>query len=543
MRGFTLPTVLSSLALAAATSPTYDYIVVGGGTAGIIAATRLAETSKSILLLERGAAQTFNVNSSAVTVPFNNTVTPIDVPAYGYLLQTTTNGADFCTDTASNAGCVLGGGGSVNALMFVHPRSVDFSNWPEGWRWEDGVADAADRLYERDPGSNLPSADGQRYDYEPGVFSIFGSFLAENGWREVDAIEQPEDKDQIYAYPPWSIKDSVRAGPARTYLPRVLNQTNFELRLHTKALRVVRNGTFATGVEIEAQDGTREIISARNVVLAAGAMSSPRMLFNSGIGPAAQIQKVANGTTGITLPPRADWLELPVGLGLRDHPIFYINLNLTADYFGHNLTVYDPLNPTAEEVALYNDLGSGPLAQGPQRLNFWTTRNNTADGIARSFQATVVAEKPNVIQLKIYLTHGLTSEGVLGITSDGKTEFTTWPWLTAAEDKAAVLSFLNETIALLGTNVEAGAWRLADWLSGEEVTNAETLLNSYTAGAHFVGTTGLGSVVDLDARVVGMENLFVVDAGIHPEVPTGNTNAMTMVVAEHAVSKIVALTA
>ncbi|KAJ4393337.1 hypothetical protein N0V93_002545 [Gnomoniopsis smithogilvyi] len=517
----------------------YDYIIVGGGSAGIIVAERLAETQKSVLLLERGGPSTFATGDNN-TLAWNSSVTAIDVPALGYVLRDTSNGA-FCTDTASNAGCVLGGSGSVNALIFVPPQESDFATWPEGWRWEDGVRDSAAALYERNPGTSLASSDGLRYDYS--VYDIFGDFLAGNGWTEVDAIEQPNEKHNVFSYPPWNIKDSVRAGPVKTYLPLAKAFRKFELRLHTKVVRITRNGTIAIGVEVQNADGSLEAIaltgSTGKVVLAAGSMSTPRVLFNSGIGPYEQIETVANSNiTNITLPPRADWINLPVGLGVKDHPMFYINLNLS-DSSANNVSVYNPQLPSKDETFQYNSVGAGVLAQGPQRLNFWSSRESPEDGVTRFFQGTVVAEKDNTIQLKIYLTRGLTSTGVLGINAEGNTYFPTWPWLTAAEDKTAIISFLNETIALLKTNSKA--WTLADWVTGQEIVNAEMLLETYTAGAHFVSTARLGDVVDLNTRVIGTENVFVVDASMHFDLPTGNTNAMTMVVAEHAAKKIIAL--
>ncbi|GME56595.1 putative gmc oxidoreductase protein [Neofusicoccum parvum] len=531
MRSLAASSLFALGALAANT--TYDYIVVGGGTAGIIVAERLAETQKSVLLLERGGPSAYTSGNNA-TVSWNNTITPFDVPAYGYSIRSTTDSSTFCTDTASNAGCVLGGGGSVNAEIFVRPQEADFATWPEGWRWEDGVGEAAAALYERNPGTNNPSADGRRYGYD--VYDILGGFLGENGWKEVDAIEQPNEKHDVYAYPPWNIQDSLRAGPVKTYLPLAQSLPNFTLRLHTKVVRVIRSGATATGVEIEDASGARSVISlspSGAVVLAAGALSSPRVLFNSGIGPSSQLAIVANGTTGVTLPPRADWIDLPVGEGVRDHPIFYINLNLTSPTA--NLTVYDPLEPSATDISLFNGAGSGMLAQGVQRLNFWTSRAYNES--RRFFQGTVSADSDNVISLKIYMTHGLTSEGALGITADGKTNFTTQPWLRTPEDKEAAVTFLDEMMTSLRTSDQ---WTLADWMTGDELTDATALLDTYTAGAHFVRTARIGSVVDADTKVIGTENVYVVDASIHYDVPTGNTNAMVMVVAEHAARKIVA---
>lgn len=142
---------------------TYDYIIAGAGPAGIIVAERLAESGASVLLIERGAASTEATGGNS-TVSWNSTVTQYDVPSMAYYLTTASDASEYCTDTADMAGCILGGGTMVNALMFVRPQEADFNDkWPAGWQWDD-VSAAADALYERNPGTITASKDGKRYD-------------------------------------------------------------------------------------------------------------------------------------------------------------------------------------------------------------------------------------------------------------------------------------------------------------------------------------------------------------------------------------------
>jgi len=97
-------------------------------------------------------------------VSWNDTITQYDVPAMDYYLTTASDTSEYCTDTANLAGCILGGGTMVNAIMFVRPQEKDFDDkWPAGWKWAD-VSSSADRLYERNSGTTLASKDGQRYD-------------------------------------------------------------------------------------------------------------------------------------------------------------------------------------------------------------------------------------------------------------------------------------------------------------------------------------------------------------------------------------------
>ncbi|KAI9729880.1 MAG: hypothetical protein M1834_006629 [Cirrosporium novae-zelandiae] len=515
---------------------TYDYIIAGAGAAGIIVAERLAETNKSVLLLERGGVSTKSSGNND-TLSWNDTITAYDVPALASTLSEIVD--TYCTDTADMAGCLLGGGTEVNALMFVKPQEKDFDDkWPTGWKWSD-VEEYASKLYERNPGTILPSADGKYYD-QP-VYNVLSSFFSGLGWSSVNAIEEPNKKEKVYSHPPWSIQDSERAGPVRTYLPLAQGLDNFTLKLNTKVLRVVRDGSAITGIEIENSDGSTEIININTggkVILAAGTMSTPRILFNSGIGPKAQIQTVQSGSTGITLPDEADWIELPVGKNLKDHPIFTVEFNTNNNFSVFNFDTVET-GPSLTNEDLYAQ-GSGPIAQGGQRLNFWTTVNST-DGITRYIQGTTSAASAGVIKMKIYLTHGLTSSGVLGITSDGYTTFTTDPWMTTAADQTAINNFMQYMIdATSSSNSTLSIVGKTSNMTGSD------LATDYVTGDHFVGTAIMGTsnnsaVVDTNTKVFGTDNLFVVDGSIHPDLPTGNTQAIIMVVAEAAAAKIAAL--
>ncbi|KAL0257681.1 hypothetical protein SLS55_006844 [Diplodia seriata] len=522
------------LATPSTLSDTYDYIVVGGGAAGIVAAERLAESKASVLLIERGGASSASSGGKDM-LDWNSTVTPYDVPAYGYAVSSTGD-VSYCTDTASQAGCILGGSSSINAEMFVKPQEADFENWPQGWSWAD-VESSAEAFYERNPGTTLPSADGRRYNQ--GVYETLSKLFKSNGWSEVDAIEEPNKKEKVFSHPPFNVKDSLRAGPVLTYLPEAQALDNFKLQLNSKVVRVMRTGSSITGVEIENADGAAQIINLTKngkVVLAAGALSTPRILFNSGIGPADQLEIVNSANNGITL-DSADYIELPVGKGLKDHPI----LSMTVKVNGGNMTVFDPTNPSDSDIALYKQ-GSGPLAEGMQRLNFWTSVEGS-DGKTRYVQGTTSVSSSNEIKVKVYLTHGLTSTGRLGIDESGATTLMTEPWLTTDADKAAITSFINE---FFGYVQKSGTMSVTS-TTGGNVTAAD-LIAKLTTGSHFVGTAKMGtdsglendgtSVVDTDCKVYGTDNLYVVDASIHPDLPTGNTQAIVYVAAEHAAKKI-----
>lgn len=514
---------------------TYDYIVAGGGAAGLIVAQRLAESKASVLLLERGGAS-YASSGGESFVDWNDTITQYDVPSMAYYLSTSKDTSEYCTDTASQAGCLLGGSTAVNAMMWVKPQSADFDDkWPAGWKWTD-VEESANRLYERTPGSTVGTKDGERYDQ--GAFNVLSSWLDSNGFSQVDAIEEPEKKQSVYTHPPWMVKDGLRSGPVRDYLPLAQALPNFKLQLNSKMVRAVRNGSAITGVEVETGPATRQIINVNPngaVILASGALSTPRILINSGIGPTDQIRTVSNGSVQVTLPKSDEWIDLPVGQNLMDHPIFTVTLKTTQPLAALGSTEFT--DPSQTNVDLFAQ-GTGLLAQSGQRLNFWTSIKDTSDGIERFVQGTCNSPSNDTVKVKVYLTHGLTSTGALGITSAGATKITQEPYLNTDGDKEAILAFMNQLIEY--------AAKPNSTLKMDGNVTAESLIADYVTGSHFVGSAKMGaendgsSVVGVDTKVWGTDNLYVVDASMHPDLPTGNTQAIVMVAAEHAAAKILA---
>lgn len=525
---------------------TYDAIVVGGGPAGIIAAERIAESGASVLLIERGPANTVELGSTQA-LSWNSSLTPYDIPALGSSL-TSLSGVKLCSDTASTAGCLLGGSSTINGENFIHPPDHDFERWPTGWNWDD-VSAAADRLYERNPGTTSPS-DNDEY-YNDLAFTVLSSYLSKKGWSEVDSIEQPNEKTAVYSRPAWSIANHLRAGPARTYMPYAQALDNFSLQLETKVIQVKRTGSSITGVLTQATDGSQQIINVNaggKVVLAAGALSTPRLLWNSGIGMSDALEIVQSGTSGVTLPDEQDWISLPVGHNLMDHA--QIPLQFTT---GTNFTAVDfngiATDPSTTDLELYYQ-GDGVITQAAQRMHLWTS-SNSSDGRTRYFQGTVSTMSDNTVTVKTFLTHGASSTGELGIDSTGNTVLNTQPWLASDVDYEAMSEWLQWWLDITGggnQSVEVSANNSMTYQTASATVDS-IISENLVSGDHWVGSARMGTddgretngtaVVDTNTKVYGTDNLFVVDASIHPDLPTGNTQAIIMVVAEHAAEKIV----
>ena len=334
----------------------------------------------------------------------------------------------------------------------------------------------------------------------------------------------------------------------RTYLPLAQALDNFKLELHTKVIRAVRTNSTITGVEVEVGGGARETINLKpggKVILASGAMSTPRVLFNSGIGPAEQIQNVASGNTRVRLPEESEWIELPVGKRIQDHPLWTTTWNMTGEAASQPiLTMEELVDPTEEMIAQFAQ-ARGVLAQNDIRMELWTDVTPAADGETRYVQVEFFGKTTGQFNMEMFLTKGATSRGELGIDADGATYFIKGPLMNTDGDKEAMNTFVETILEYSRKPDSAYIW---PGRGGANATASDGLRNVYS-GIHVVASAPIGmddgregghAVVDLDTRVYGTDNLFVVDASINPGVPTGNTMAITMLVAEKAAEKILA---
>lgn len=340
--------------------------------------------------------------------------------------------------------------------------------------------------------------------------------------------------------------NGVRGGPVRTYLPLAQALDNFTLELHTRVVRAVRTNSTITGVEVEV-NGARETINLNpggKVVLASGAMSTPRILFNSGIGPKEQIENVASGNTLVRLPDKSAWIELPVGKRIQDHPLWTTTWNMTGEAAQRPIISMEELmNPTEEMVNQFAH-ATGVLVENDIRMELWTDIT-PSDGVTRYMQVEFFGKDTGQFNMEIFLTKGATSRGELGITAEGATYFIKGPLMNTDGDKEAVNTFIEMLLDYSRQSDSAFVW---PGPGGENATVSDVLKDVYS-GIHVVASAPIGTddgrdgghaVVDLDTRVYGTDNLFVVDASINPGVPTGNTMAITMLVAEKATEKILA---
>ncbi|GJJ08611.1 hypothetical protein Clacol_002830 [Clathrus columnatus] len=489
---------------------TFDYIIVGSGAGGLVTADRFSEAGKKVLLLERGGPSVAITGGNVYwpAAPGAN-LTRFDVPG---LFESEFSGDDtfwWCKDVTYFAGCLIGGGTSVNGGLYWFPTYYEFSpvnGWPSSWG-DHGPYTA--KLQQRLPSTDAPSADGKRYLEQ--AFTVTSQLLDNQGYTNITINDTPDSKDHIYGYSSWNFQQGMRWGPVRTYFQTALQRPNFVFLQNTMVSSVVRNGSTITGVQTnDTSIGPNGVVSLNpngRVILSAGSFGNPRILFQSGIGPLDMIQTVQNSSAAGNLPPESDWIDLPVGYNVKDNPSI-------------NLILQHPL------IDSYDNWD-----------NIWDSpRPADAAQYAANHSGVFAGASPN--------STGITSQGRIGINTDLTALPLINPWLTDPNDKVVLIQGLNDILS--GINTIPGL----SLVTPDNTTTIEDYVNTYPPSTmnsnHWTGACKIGndsstSVVDENTKVWGTDNLFVVDASIIPGMPAGNPQGALMSAAEQAVTKILAL--
>ncbi|KAK8112984.1 hypothetical protein PG984_013510 [Apiospora sp. TS-2023a] len=557
------------LALDQTPTTTYDYIVVGGGAAGLVVGDRLSEAGHSVLLLERGPASSGRWISGVektTQLPFDNwrpdwldgtNLTRFDVPGLAqYFWSSQTN--IVCADLAENpAACVLGGSTAVNSALWWRPPAKDFdeNGYPEGWRSGD-MRDAIERAFTRMPATDRPSPDGVLYS--PEGYNVVSAALAKAGWANVTANDVPDEKNRTFSYANYHYRFGYRNGPMDTYLATASARPNFALMTDTDVRRVVRDGGRATGVEIE---GTGRVINVTpgtgRVVLSAGYFGSPKILFRSGIGPEDQLKVVAGSQTdGATFIDQAQWLRLPVGNNLKDQQVTDFQVS-HASVKNYDWSKDIWTNPVQKDVDQYLKDRSGMLAGPPNNHGpmAWETLDGSlfSDGTPRQIQWTTRIQNPgppnNLLTLTSFVGRGSSTVGRLAINSNMTMSYAEIPYFQTEDDKKAALISGERMIAALKLNPEITLVKPAPRQTVADYVNSVPINIASRRGLHLMGTARMGglnntngeAVVDSNAKVYGTDNLFVVDASILPGMVTANPTGAIFSVAEKAAERILKL--
>ncbi|KAK6224459.1 GMC oxidoreductase [Colletotrichum tabaci] len=341
---------------------TYDYIIVGGGTAGLTVAARLTEDPQvTVLVLEAGADRSEDLNVLApglFPAMYGN-------PDYDWDYKTVPQAAANNKVVAHIRGKQLGGSSAMNFMFWTHPSRRDVDNWGAlgnaGWSWdalapylrksEAFLAPSAQQTSDLRLGYVDPSAHGTSGPIANGFPKLYSPFL--QAWpRTMEKLGlgvkgDPRDGEALGGYVNLlNIADATRSYAANAYLGPARQRTNLKVVTGAHVTRILlkksKNGVRATGVSWTQETGKHEATASKEVVLAAGSVASPQLLEVSGVGGRKLLKQhgvdvlVDNPNVGENL---QDHVYVPLGFAVK--PGLPTNEDYAnATYFQEQLSLY-----------------------------------------------------------------------------------------------------------------------------------------------------------------------------------------------------------
>src|SRR6516162_4158175 len=498
----------------------YDYVIVGAGSAGCVVARRLLDgTDATVLLLEAGGPVEDVKSLSNPPQWVENIGSRYDW-SYRYESSPLVDHRSLPLPL----GKVLGGSGSINAMVWTRGHRADYDGWAEagnaGWDfnsvlplfqkaedWEDGASEFR--------GAGGPIHVERARDLDPVSAALIDAGRS-YGMPYLDDVNIPEPE----GVGPFSlnVRNGARCSPFLAYLRPVMGHRNLTVRTEAQAVKLTLFGTRCTGLDFLQGGQLHSVVASREVVLCAGAIHTPRLLLLSGVGPRADLERLGIGTV----------VDLPgVGRNLQDH-------------IWLNGLCFEAKHP---RPAPNNSLGGS--------LSFWRSRPalGRPDLMILASQVPLVSDEiaaqypipPNSFSIVPALMRPQ-SRGYLRMKTaahDGPLEIQP-NFLKEPADVDALVAGID-----LGLDLASQpAFRdlIKSWVAPKRrMSRDETVAfvrRACSTYFHPVGTCAMGSgreaVVDAELRVHGIEGLRVADASVMPTIPSAPTNAPTVMIGEFA---------
>lgn len=527
---------------------TYDYIIVGAGSAGCVLANRLTEDGKhSVLLLEAGGSDRNILIAMPTALSY-----PMASKTYNWGYDSEPEPYVYNRQITCPRGRGLGGTSSINGMVYVRGHSCDFEEWKslgaEGW----GYADCLPYFKRAETWQNgedayrggdgpLGVSGGNNMAYNP-LYEAFIDAGVEAGYPRTD--DYNGHRGEGFGAMHMTVDGGVRASTSRAYLRPAANRSNLTVMKHALVDQLILEGKTVTGVKVTRRGKSIELNAGKEVILSAGSIASPMILQRSGIGPSALLSRL-----GISQKH-----DLPgVGQNLQDHLEVYFQFHCKEPVsLNSKLNLFSKFLIGARWFFFKSGLGatnhfescafirSRAGLKSPDIQYHFLPAAMRYDGTpsikGHGFQVHVGPNKPK-------------SRGRVEITSADPNAHPSilFNYLQHEDDVAAwrqCIRLTREIIAqpamdrFRGDELQPGL----DVSSDDQIDTwvRENIESAY----HPCGTARMGVgddeniVVDTACRVRGLQGLRVVDASVFPTVPYGNINAPTIMVAEKAADLI-----
>jgi choline dehydrogenase-like flavoprotein len=504
----------------------HDYVIVGAGSAGCVVANRLSEDPDvRVAVIEAGPPD----DDPNIHMPFGfglNLTSDFDWA----LFSEPEPGLDFRRNYLPR-GRVLGGSSSLNAMIYIRGNRADYDEWAamglDGWGYEDVLpyfkrAEDNERGANRYHGVGGPLAVSESRSMHP-VVEAFVDACEEVGIPRNDdhngAVQEGAGRFQV------TQRDGRRCSTAVAYLHPAAARGNVDVMTDTRVHRILFEGTRAVGVEV-ARGGRLETIRAeREVILSAGTYHSPQLLMLSGVGPAEMFAAMHMECMH----------DLPVGENLQDH------LMLSFVVFTDKGSLISSATP--EAFARYEAEGQGPItSNGGEGGAFVRTRDGLeAPDVEYHMGGMLLHEEFLGVPFDDAYTFG---PAVVKPSSRGRVTLRSpvpharprivHNYLATEDDRRSMLDGVRLNLEIHRARA-LREWRRDDFLvppSDAEADIVDFVQRRAHTVYHPVGTCAMGSVVDGDLRVLGLDGLRVVDASVMPTITRGNTNAPTIMIGE-----------
>ncbi len=525
----------------------FDFVIVGGGTAGCVLANRLsADPNVSVCLLEAGGKDDWIW---------------IHIPV-GYLYCIGNPRTDWCYKTEPDPGLngrsilyargrVLGGCSSINAMLYLRGQSHDYDRWAAltgdpSWSWASVLPIFKKTEDHWQGGDAMHGAGGewrvekQRLSWE--ILNAFRDAAAEVGIPKIEDFNRGDNEGSSRFEV--NQRRGMRWNATKAFLRPVRHRSNLTILTNALVKRIRMDGRTARGIEL-VQDGADRFIEARReTILAAGSIGSPQILQLSGIGPGSLLNEheipVVHEAPGVGANLQ-DHLQLRMAFKIKN----VLTLNTMANSWWGKAKM-------ALEYGLYR---TGPLTMAPSQMGAFAKSDpgQSSANIEYHIQPLSLDKFGDPLHTFPAFTASAcnlrpTSRGHVRIKSADPRAHPAimLNYLSTPEDRKVAVDALRLTRRIVSSTQTMKRYAPEEFLPGPQFETDDELANAAgnvgTTIFHPVGTCKMGrdgdpqAVLTPDLRVRGVDRLRVIDASVMPTITSGNTNSPTLMIAERGAS-------